>query len=106
MTTMPSYRDTPTRESTLRSKSKPAGVRYLTLQEQFPRSLDRHLVSEPIAAGGMASVHLAVPADRGHRVLALKRVHSHLACDESFTRMLLEEAALASCIRHENVVTT
>jgi serine/threonine-protein kinase len=67
--------------------------------------LDQHIVSEPIAAGGMASVHLAVPPDPAQPVLAVKRVLPHLASEE-FTQMLLDEARVSSAIRHENVVTT
>jgi serine/threonine-protein kinase len=54
----------------------------------------------------MARIHLAVSADERQQVLALKRVHPRLASDGCFTQMLLDEAAIASCIRHENVVTT
>jgi serine/threonine-protein kinase len=53
----------------------------------------------------MGSIHLAVPRDATHRVLAVKRVHRHIA-SEQLTRMLFEEAHIAACIRHENVVTT
>ena len=72
----------------------------------FPRALEHHFVTKPIAAGGMASVHLAVSPDRRKRVLALKRLHPHLATDAYFERMLLDEAAIASSVRHPNVVTT
>ncbi len=71
----------------------------------FPRLLAQHIVSEKIAAGGMASVHVAVSPDPTQPVLAVKRVHPHLASAE-FTRMLLEEAGISASIRHQNVVTT
>ena len=62
-------------------------------------------VSEAIAEGGMASVHL-VAKDEDGRLYALKRLHAHLAADEYFTSMLFDEAAIAASVRHENVVTT
>jgi eukaryotic-like serine/threonine-protein kinase len=74
------------------------------MSTRFPRALQRHILSEPIGAGGMASVHVAVSPETPH-VLALKRVHRHLAC-AAYTQMLLEEARVASCVRHENVVRT
>ncbi|MFO0738319.1 MAG: serine/threonine-protein kinase [Labilithrix sp.] len=63
------------------------------------------VVSDAIASGGMASVHLVASGDDG-RLFAVKRLHPHLAKDEYFTSMLLDEATLAAAIRHENVVTT
>lgn len=72
----------------------------------FPRALEQHLVSKPIAAGGMATVHLAVSSDPAQQALALKRLHPYLAEDPYFGQMLLDEAAIASCVRHPNVVTT
>ncbi len=92
---MASYRSVPTMLSAEDATTPP----------RFPRSLERHLVSTPIAFGGMASVHVAMSADRSQPMLALKRVHPHLA-SEHFTKMLLDEAAITSCIRHPNVVTT
>lgn len=65
-----------------------------------------YVLSPSIAAGGMGTVHLAVASDRSTPVLALKRVHRHLRPDPSFVKMLAAEASLASCVRHENVVTT
>jgi serine/threonine-protein kinase len=96
---------TQTQSQTLRSE-KEVVDRLPMVMAPFPRALDQHLVSERIAAGGMASVHLAVSADERQPVLALKRVHPHLASDEHFTQMLLDEAAISSCVRHENVVRT
>ena len=96
-------------ETTMRS-AKPADSarrpkRISAMRLRFPRALEQHLVSGPIASGGMASIHVAVTPDQRQRVLALKRVHPHLA-SANFTEMLLDEAALGAQIRHENVVTT
>ncbi|MCL2448619.1 MAG: serine/threonine protein kinase [Polyangiaceae bacterium] len=59
-----------------------------------------------LASGGMATVHLA--RDRschhGSALVAIKRPHRHLAADRAFLTMLVDEARLASAIRHPNVV--
>jgi serine/threonine-protein kinase len=59
-----------------------------------------------IASGGTATVHLG--RRRGaagfKRVVAIKRMHPHLAEDVDFIEMFLDEARLASGVRHANVV--
>jgi eukaryotic-like serine/threonine-protein kinase len=54
----------------------------------------------------MATVHLARATDRRHGppLVAIKRPHRHLQCDKTFLTMLVDEARLASSIRHPNVV--
>lgn len=64
---------------------------------------NRYRVEEPIARGGMATVH------RGHderldRVVALKIMHPHLAMDEDFRRRFGREARSAARLAHRNVV--
>jgi serine/threonine-protein kinase len=68
--------------------------------------IGRYVVYEEIAAGGMASVHLGrlKGAVGFSRTVAIKRLHAHLARDEEFTGMFLDEARLAARIRHPNVV--
>src|SRR6478735_1547531 len=68
----------------------------------------RYAIFDEIAAGGMATVHfgcLTGPAGFS-RIVAIKRMHPHLAKQPDFTAMLLDEARLASRIRHQNVVPT
>jgi eukaryotic-like serine/threonine-protein kinase len=59
-----------------------------------------------IASGGMATVHLgrAVGAGGFERLVAIKVMHPHIAEDENFRAMFLDEARLAARIRHPNVV--
>src|SRR5688572_5246837 len=58
-----------------------------------------------LASGGMASVYLARAADgRVSPLVAIKRPHRHLAKDKLFLTMLVDEARLASSIKHDNVV--
>lgn len=63
---------------------------------------------EEIAAGGMAAVHLArLRGEAGFsRTIAAKRLHPQYARDPDFVAMFLDEARLASRVRHPNVVTT
>jgi serine/threonine-protein kinase len=54
----------------------------------------------------MATVHLSRATDRRHGppLVAVKRPHKHLQGDKTFLAMLVDEARLASSIRHPNVV--
>jgi serine/threonine-protein kinase len=67
--------------------------------------LGRYVLVHEVATGGMATVHLAIPdGARGpDDVVALKRVHPHLATQRSFIEMFLDEARIASRLDHPNV---
>jgi serine/threonine protein kinase len=58
-----------------------------------------------LASGGMATIYLAIPDRRfgAHRLVAVKRLHRHLADDPNFRKMFLDEARIASHLRHPNV---
>jgi serine/threonine protein kinase len=64
--------------------------------------LGRYRLVREIASGGMATVNLAV-TEGLDKLVALKIIHPHLAQEESFVRMFLDEARLASAISHRNV---
>jgi eukaryotic-like serine/threonine-protein kinase len=70
--------------------------------------LGRYHVYDRIAAGGMASVHLGRLAGRAgfSRLVAIKKLHDHVARDPKFVAMLLDEARLVALVRHPNVVST
>ncbi|MFO0587584.1 MAG: protein kinase [Polyangiaceae bacterium] len=70
------------------------------------RRLDRYELIGEIAAGGMASVFLARAAGVAgfQRFFAIKRLHPHLADEQEFIDMFLDEARLAAGIHHPNVV--
>jgi serine/threonine-protein kinase len=72
------------------------------------QQVGRYAIFDEIAAGGMATVHLARLAGPVgfSRVVAVKRLHAHLVDDRDFKAMFLEEARLAARIRHPNVVPT
>lgn len=59
-----------------------------------------------LAAGGAASVYLArlTGPHNYERLLALKIIHEHLAEEQEFVDMFLDEANLASRLAHPNVV--
>ncbi len=79
-----------------------------TTRPVAPLSIGRYIVYDEIAAGGMASVHYGrlLGSSGFARTVAIKKLHSHFARDPEFRAMLLDEARLASRIRHPNVVST
>jgi eukaryotic-like serine/threonine-protein kinase len=62
-------------------------------------------VLERIGAGGMATVYLARDSRQAgiHQYIAMKTVHPHFASDPSFVAMFVDEARIASLLRHPNV---
>jgi serine/threonine-protein kinase len=72
------------------------------------RVVGRYALYEPIAAGGMATVHLGrlLGPVGFSRTVAIKRSHPEMAADPEFVSMFLDEARLAARIRHPNVVST
>ena len=72
------------------------------------RLLGRYQVLTQLASGGMASVYIARATGVAgfERLVAIKVLHPHLAYEEEFISMFLDEARLAARIRHPNVVPT
>jgi eukaryotic-like serine/threonine-protein kinase len=70
------------------------------------RHLDRYELIGELASGGMATVFLARLAGVGgfQRFVAIKRLHPHLASEQEFVEMFLDEARLAAGIHHPHVV--
>jgi serine/threonine-protein kinase len=70
------------------------------------KQVGRYMIFREIAAGGMATVHLARMAGPVgfSRVVAVKRLHPHLVRDPELHSMFIDEARVASRIRHPNVV--
>ncbi|HEY5240606.1 MAG TPA: serine/threonine-protein kinase, partial [Polyangiaceae bacterium] len=73
-----------------------------------PRIVGRYALFDEIASGGMATVHIGrLVGDAGFaRTVAIKKLHAQFAKDPEFREMFLDEAHLASRIRHPNVVAT
>ncbi|MCZ7678029.1 MAG: serine/threonine protein kinase [Sandaracinaceae bacterium] len=72
------------------------------------RRLGRYEVLTMLASGGMATVYVARAQGVAgfERLVAVKVLHPHLAHDEDFISMFLDEARLAARIRHPNAVGT
>ena len=78
------------------------------VRQASANQLGRYQIGEEVAAGGMATVHLGrVLGPQGiSRIVAIKRMHAHVARDPTARRMFLDEARLAYRIGHPNVVST
>jgi serine/threonine-protein kinase len=76
------------------------------LLEQGRQRLDRYELVGELASGGMATVFLGRIQGAGgfQRFVAIKRLHPHLASEQEFVEMFLDEARLAASIHHPNVV--
>lgn len=72
------------------------------------RTVGRYALHDEIASGGMGTVHLGRLLGEGgfSRPVAIKRLHPHLARQEEFVKMFMDEARLAARIRHPNVMPT
>lgn len=72
------------------------------------RRVGRYEVLCQLASGGMATVYAARAQGVAgfERLVAIKALHPHLANEEEFISMFLDEARLAARIRHPNVVAT
>jgi eukaryotic-like serine/threonine-protein kinase len=68
--------------------------------------LGRYELLVPIASGGMAQVWAARMRGARHfqKIVAVKTMLPRLSEDEQFEQMFLDEASLASQIRHPNAV--
>jgi eukaryotic-like serine/threonine-protein kinase len=73
---------------------------------QPPHTLGRYEVLSLLGRGGMANVYLGRHTGEAgfQRLYAIKVLHPHLADEEAFITMLFEEARLAACLHHPNVV--
>jgi serine/threonine protein kinase len=74
-----------------------------------PQIIDgRYAIYDEIASGGMATVHFGCSLGAGSfsRIVAIKRLHAHLARETEFVTMFLDEARVAARIRHPNVAPT
>jgi serine/threonine protein kinase/predicted ATPase/Tfp pilus assembly protein PilF len=69
--------------------------------------LGRYELLLELAAGGMATVYVGRQRGAGgfERLVAIKRMHRHLTSLPEFTSAFLNEARIASMIRHPNVVS-
>ena len=68
----------------------------------------KYCLLERISVGGMAEVFRAkpLPAHQSGKMLALKRILPHLAEDDEFITMFVDEAKLTVALEHPNIVET
>lgn len=66
----------------------------------------KYCLLERVSVGGMAEVFRAKPfhVPQGRRYLALKRILPHLAENDEFIQMFIDEAKLTVQLRHKNIV--
>jgi serine/threonine protein kinase/outer membrane biosynthesis protein TonB len=66
---------------------------------------ERYQLVQELASGGMATVFLARTHDAAGapQLVAVKRIHRHLAREQSFLEMFFDEARIAAQIQHPNV---
>jgi serine/threonine-protein kinase len=78
------------------------------LELASPTVIGRYALYGAIGQGGMATVHLGrlVGAEGFGRTVAIKRLRPHCAADPAAVLAFLDEAWLATRIRHPNVVST
>src|SRR5690606_6613155 len=74
-------------------------------QPTSDRSFGRYRLAYQLASGGMGTVFLARAAGPAgfEKLVALKRIHPHMATDRRFVSMFLDEARIAAQIQHPNV---
>ena len=82
----------------------------LLIVDRLPAGLEigqRYRVKSLLGMGGMGAVYLGFQTGAAgfRRPVAIKRAHAHLAEDPEFRRMIINEAWLASLVRHPNVVS-
>lgn len=77
-------------------------------QPWVPYADSGYLLGPAIASGGMGSVHLGLKqgALGFRRLLAIKRLHGHLARDPEFVARFKDEIRLVSRLNHPNIVQT
>jgi serine/threonine-protein kinase len=72
----------------------------------YPSQFGRYTLLERLAVGGMAEVFRAkISSSHGfEKVLVIKRILPHLAADETFVSMFIDEAKLTAQLTHPKIV--
>ncbi len=83
-----------------------AAPKLIDVSHDGPQRIGRYDLVAEIASGGMATVYLANLSGVGgfRRFVAIKRLHPHLAKEQEFVEMFLDEARLAAGIHDPHVV--
>ncbi len=74
--------------------------------EELPREFGKYHLIERIATGGMAELYRAKLYGAGgfEKDLAIKKVLPHLAQDQAFVQMFMDEAMITVTLNHGNIV--
>src|SRR4051812_29493859 len=78
------------------------------LAETFPVRFGKYELTERLAVGGMAELFLAsVDGEHGFaRRVVIKRLLPHLAADQGYTAMFIDEAKLTARLLHPKIAQT
>ncbi|MBW1871320.1 MAG: serine/threonine protein kinase, partial [Deltaproteobacteria bacterium] len=73
---------------------------------ELPAPFGKYHLLEKVAVGGMAEVYLAKAfgAAGFERLLIIKKILPHMAEDDEFITMFIDEARIASTLNHSNIV--
>ena len=76
------------------------------MREDIGVQFGKYRVFARLATGGMAEIFLAKQPGIGgfRKTVALKCILPHLAKEEQFVQMFLDEARIAACLEHPNIV--
>src|SRR5258705_5307422 len=72
------------------------------------KRLGKYEILALLALGGTAEIYLARVGGAGgfEQYVVIKCLHDHLADDQDFVKMFLDEARLAAMLDHSNIVPT
>jgi len=73
--------------------------------EDFPQEFGQYTLHELIGRGGMAEIYRATMPGIGgfEKTVAIKKILPHLAEDDEFTSMLIDEARIIESLDHSNI---
>jgi serine/threonine protein kinase len=76
------------------------------MQDLYPKSFGKYLLTKRIAVGGMAEVFKAklLGAKGFEKTHAIKRILPEYSNDEEFVSMFVDEARISSNLHHKNIV--
>jgi serine/threonine protein kinase len=74
--------------------------------ELLPRRFGRYVLFDQIGKGGMARIYLgrAETDLGGERLLVIKQILAMLSSSREFSQLFIDEAKLAACLTHGNIV--
>jgi len=81
-------------------------ARYAHMTSFEPVKFGKYLLLDRIAVGGMAELYRAMMtgAEGFEKLIAIKKLLSHLTTQENLVNAFVEEAKLAALLQHQNIV--